>query len=40
MRSYENTTSLAKIRDLCEMGKSIGDKVYCQVITVIQSSNL
>ncbi len=40
MESYGNTASLIKIRDLCGMGKSIVDKVCCQIITVIQSSNL
>lgn len=40
IESYGNTASLIKIGDLCEMGKSIVDKVCCQIITVIQSSNL
>lgn len=38
--NYGNAASLAKIGDLCGIGKSIVDKVCRRVITAIQSSNL
>ena len=38
--SYGNAASLLKIGDLCGMGKGTIDKVYCRIITAIQSSNL
>ncbi len=40
MGSYGNAASLAKIGDLCEMGKGTVDKVCRQVLTAIQSSTL
>lgn len=40
MGSYGNAASLAKIGDLCGMGKGTVDRVCRRVITAIQSSNL
>ncbi len=40
MGSYGNAASLAKIGDLCEMGKGIVDKVCRPVLTAIQNSIL
>ena len=38
--SYGNAAFLTKIRDLCKIEKDIVEKVYRQVITTIQFSNL
>ena len=40
MGSYGNAASLAKIGDLCGMGKGTVDKICRRVITAIQTSNL
>ena len=40
MGSYRNAASLAKIGDLCRMGKGTVDKVCRQVLTAIQSGIL
>ena len=40
MGSYGNAVSLAKIGDLCGMGKGTVNKICQQVITAIKSSNL
>lgn len=40
IKSYRNIIFSAKIRNLYKIRKNIVDKIYCQVIIVIQSSNL
>ena len=40
MRSYRNAAFLAKIGDLCEIEKSIVDKICQQILTDIQNSTL